>query len=109
MQGHHHLSKPRSRLTHTCGGWFIIRFDGQSLQTGAASSFSRSPQNFYRVLSFLLLVAEEEETHKTGRGRRRAVIVAVLVGVWVFVSSGGEVLFGVLNAFPEEFISFMYF
>lgn len=72
---------------------------------------SPDPQNFYRVLSFLLLVAEEEETHKTGRGRRRAVIVAVLVGVWVFVgsSSGGGVLFGVLNAFPEEFISFMYF
>lgn len=58
-----------------------------------------------------MLVAEEEETHKTGREERRAVIVAVLVGVWVFVgsSSGGGVLFGVLNAFPEEFISFMYF
>lgn len=34
----------RSRLTHTCGGWFIIRFDGQSLQTGAASSYSRSEE-----------------------------------------------------------------
>lgn len=30
-----------------------------------------NPKNFYRVLSFLLLVAEEEETHKTAADEAR--------------------------------------
>lgn len=50
----------------------------------------------YRVEPIKPAAAESETTTRT----TRAAIVVVRVG--------GE-LFGVLNAFPEEFISFMYF